>query len=109
MIIKKLLGTYDKTKAGVPFIAKTSKKPYKKQSVTFAEYGDVVFSIPVFDDKLYKEGDDVRGQAGEIREFNGKKYGSWEFPLSGKKKLEKEVEELRKQLAVKNDPVGGSF
>lgn len=102
MKIKQILGTFDKTKDGVPFIAKTSKKPYKKQSIVFAEYGDVIFSIPVFDDKLYKEGDEVKGTAGEIREFNGKKYGNWNFPVSNKKKMELEIAALKAQLQKKN-------
>lgn len=102
MKIKQILGTFDKTKDGVPFIAKASKKPYQKQSVVFAEYGDVIFSIPVFDGKVFKEGDDVKGTAGEIREFNGKKYGAWNFPVSAKKKLELEVAALKAQLAAKN-------
>lgn len=94
MKIKKILGTFSETKDGKPFISK-KLKPYKKQSIVFAEYGDVIFSIPVFD-KEYKEGDDVKGTAGEIREFNGKKYGSWDFPKS---KAKLELEEKDKEIA----------
>lgn len=103
MKIHKILGTFSTKKDGTPFITKTLK-PYKKQSIQFAEYGDVIFSIPVFD-KEYKEGDDVRGTAGDIKEFNGKKYGNWNFPKS-KAKLESEakdaeIERLKKLVNQK--------
>ena len=97
MKIKQILGTFSETKDGKPFVSKKGKS-YKKQSVVFAEYGDVIFSIPVFDDKVYKEGDEPKGTAGEIREFNGKKYGSWNFPISEKKKIENENAELKAKL-----------
>lgn len=104
MKILKILGTFSETKDGKKFVSKKGVS-YQKQSITFAEFGDVIFSIPVFNDKLYKEGDDVRGDAGEIREFNGKKYGNWNFPKS-KAKLEleakeKEIADLKAALAAK--------
>lgn len=100
MQIKRILGTFDTNKAGEPFIAKSSGKPYKKQSVTFSEYGDVIVSLPVFNDKVYKEGDDVRGKIGEIREYNGKRYANWDFPKSKAKLAEEENAILRKKLAA---------
>lgn len=97
MKIKKILGTFSETKDGKPFVSKKGKA-YQKQSVTFAEHGDVIFSIPVFDGKLYQEGDEVRGTAGEIRDYNGKKYGNWNFPETPAKKLERENAELKAKL-----------
>jgi hypothetical protein len=97
MKIKKILGIFSETKDGKKFVSKKGKE-YKKQSVTFAEHGDVIFSIPVFDNKEYQEGDEPKGTAGEIREFNGKKYGSWVFPESAAKKMERENAELRAKL-----------
>jgi hypothetical protein len=103
MKIKIILGTFSETKDGKKFVSKAGKT-YKKQSVVFAEHGDVIFSLPIFD-KEYKEGDDVKGEAGEIREYNGKKYGNWNFPKS-KAKIEMEAKDaeiakLRAQLEVK--------
>jgi hypothetical protein len=108
MKIKQILGTFDKTKDGVPFTIKNGARAgeaYQKQSVVFAEHGETIFSLPCFKGKLYKEGDDVKGEAGEIREYNGKKYGNWNFPKS-KAKLEaeakdKEIADLKAQLANK--------
>jgi len=97
MKIKSILGTFSETKDGKKFISKKGKA-YQKQSITFAEYGDVIFSIPVFDGKVFKEGDDVKGTAGEIREFNGRKYGNWNFPESEAKKLERENAEMKAKL-----------
>ena len=98
MKIKQILGTFEKTKDGKDFVSKKGVK-YQKQSIVFAEHGDVIFSIPVFNGKVYKEGDDVRGEAGDIREYNGKKYGNWNFPVSKAKKAELEVEALKKKIA----------
>ena len=104
MKIKKILGTFDTTKDKKPFVSRKGIL-YKKQSVIFAEYGDVIFSLPIFNNKEYKEGDDVKGTVGDIREYNGKKYGNWDFPKS-KAKLEveakdKEIAELKAKLAEK--------
>lgn len=106
MIIKKVLGTFSETKDKKPFISKKGV-PYQKVSVVFAEYGETIFSIPIFIDKKsgkypeYKEGDDIKGEAGEIREYNGKKYGSWNFPKSKAKLAEEEIAMLKAKLAEK--------
>ena len=104
MIIKKVLGTFDTKKNGEPFISK-KMVPYRKISVTFAEYGETIFSIPIFKDaktgqfKDYHDGDDIKGTAGPIRDWNGKKYGDWIFPKSKAKLAEEEIADLKRKLA----------
>jgi len=70
--IFKIIGTYDKSKQGVPFVTKNGK-PYKKSTVNFTEDPTKLVTVMVWQGNEIKVGDVVEGDITE-REWNGNKY-----------------------------------
>lgn len=88
LTVKKIVGTYDKTKDGKPFLTKQGK-PYSKSTVTFEETGEKLVTVMVWSGQTCNEKQVFDGEIVE-REWQGKKY----YDLKVVNEKQKQADEL---------------
>lgn len=103
LTVKKIVGTYDKSKDGKPFLTKQGK-PYSKSTVTFEETGEKLVTVMVWSGQTCNEGQVFDGEIAE-REWQGKKYYDLKV-VNEKEKLATELAQIKFSIANLHRKVG---
>ncbi len=96
LTVKQIVGVYDKTKDGKPFVTKNGKS-YKKATVTFVETGEKMVTVMVWNDKTCEIGQVFEGEI-EEREWQGKKYYDLKV-INEKQKQEDKIAQMDFSIA----------